>query len=372
MHSGYVLSDHSPLLFSIKSDISPTPITKSVSSAYQCRIDWARVSDSDIHKYCSLVSEHITSLQSDVVVCSLSNCSAYHSVLDSYGSHLISTLLSCAHECFPTRSSSTHRRLVGWNQSFSRLKKSSLFWHKIWKEAGYPSSGVLSEIKKNVKRRYRYAVRCLVRRQNHLFQKKLATSFARKNKSSFWSDIRKLNSSSPSRPPVINGVLGSKNTADLFASNLKNTLHTHSPSPHISLQSSIQSSITSSDISSVAWMLQAGKSNGDGVFTEHLLFASSALISPLVDFFSSLVRHGFIPRCLRDCVLIPVPKKNNDVSCSSNYRPIVLASSLSKLLEYLILIHYSAFLYTSPLQFGFKPGSSTALCTGLVKNVITR
>ena len=62
MHSGYVLSDHSPLLFSIKSDLSPTPITKSVSSASQCRIDWARVSDSDIHKYCSLVSECITSL----------------------------------------------------------------------------------------------------------------------------------------------------------------------------------------------------------------------------------------------------------------------------------------------------------------------
>ena len=222
----------------------------------------------------------------------------------------------------------------------------------------------------------------MIRRQNHLLQKKLATSFARKNKSSFWSDIRKLNSSSPSRPPVIDGVLGSKNIADLFASNLKNTLNTHSPSPHISLQSSIQSSITSSDISSAAFSaknvvealshLKAGKSDGDGVFAEHLLFASSALISPLADFFSSLVRHGFIPWCLRDCVLIPVPKKNKDVSCSSNYRPIALASSLSKLLEHLILIHYSAFLYTSPLQFGFKPGSSTALCTGLVKNIISR
>ena len=47
MHSGYVLSDHSPLLFSIKADLSPTLITKSVSSANQCHIDWARVSDSD-------------------------------------------------------------------------------------------------------------------------------------------------------------------------------------------------------------------------------------------------------------------------------------------------------------------------------------
>ena len=39
MHSGYVLSDHSPLLFSIKSDLSPTSITKSVSSANQCGLE---------------------------------------------------------------------------------------------------------------------------------------------------------------------------------------------------------------------------------------------------------------------------------------------------------------------------------------------
>ena len=67
-----------------------------------------------------------------------------------------------------------------------------------------------------------------------------------------------------------------------------------------------------------------------------------------------------------------MPKKNKGVSCSSNYLPIALASSLSKLLEHLILIHYSAFLYTCLLQFGFQPGSSTALCTGLVKNIISR
>ena len=59
-------------------------------------------------------------------------------------------------------------------------------------------------------------------------------------------------------------------------------------------------------------------------------------------------------------------------TCSSSYRPIALASSLSKTLEHLNLIKYSTFLHTSPLQFGFKPGSSTTLCTGVVKNIISR
>ena len=33
---------------------------------------------------------------------------------------------------------------------------------------------------------------------------------------------------------------------------------------------------------------------------------------------------------------------------------------------------FAAFVSSSPLQFGFKAGSSTTLCTGMVKNVVSR
>ena len=55
-----------------------------------------------------------------------------------------------------------------------------MFWYKIWVEAGCPSSGVLSEIKKNSIRRYKHEVRHLICKQNDLLQKKLAMSFVRK------------------------------------------------------------------------------------------------------------------------------------------------------------------------------------------------
>ena len=55
-----------------------------------------------------------------------------------------------------------------------------------------------------------------------------------------------------------------------------------------------------------------------------------------------------------------------------HYRAIALASSLSKVLEHLILKKYSSFLSTSHLQFGFKSGFSTTLCTGVLKNVVSR
>ena len=53
------------------------------------------------------------------------------------------------------------------------------------------------------------------------------------------------------------------------------------------------------------------------------------------------------------------------------YRPITLATMLSKALEWCLLIQYSNYLSTFELQFGFKPGHSTTLCTGTVKNVIS-
>ena len=47
-------------------------------------------------------------------------------------------------------------------------------------------------------------------------------------------------------------------------------------------------------------------------------------------------------------------------------------STLSKVLEQLILCKYSNIFTSNHLQFGFKPGSSTSLCTGMVKNIVSR
>ena len=165
----------------------------------------------------------------------------------------------------------------------------------------------------------------------------------------------------------------------MFASKLKGTLNTHSSSLH--LHSSFHSALTESDVCDVTFSeadvleaisrLKLGKSDAEGIHSEHVTLASSALASPLAMFFTSLLRHGYLPQCLRDCVLVPLPKRNKDTTCSQNYRPIALASSLSKILEHLIFTKYASYLSSSPLQFGFKSGSSTTLCTGMVKNIVS-
>ena len=82
--------------------------------------------------------------------------------------------------------------VVGCNNSARNLRKASHFWHKVWAEAGYPSSGVLTSIKIQAKKRYNYEVRRLKRRQQFLLQDRLAHLFASKKKTDFWAHVNRL------------------------------------------------------------------------------------------------------------------------------------------------------------------------------------
>ena len=75
----------------------------------------------------------------------------------------------------------------------------------------------------------------------------------------------------------------------------------------------------------------------------------------------------------RDAVIKPIPKGGNKVTSQfTNYRGIALASSFSKLLEYCIFEVFGSSLVSSKWQFGFKPGLSTTLCTGVLKATVSR
>ena len=59
--------------------------------------------------------------------------------------------------------------------------------------------------------------------------------------------------------------------------------------------------------------------------------------------------------------------KNGKISDTSNYRPVSVATVVSKLLEQFILSSISPFLGTTDNQFGFKAVHSTDQCTFLLK-----
>ena len=89
------------------------------------------------------------------------------------------------------------------------------------------------------------------------------------------------------------------------------------------------------------------------------------------------IQEGFFPVCLKTAKVIPL-HKNGSFENPSNYRPISLLSSLSKVFEKVLNTRMVEFLekhqLLSNIQFGFRPKRSCthaiASVTELMRNVI--
>ena len=157
---------------------------------------------------------------------------------------------------------------------------------------------------------------------------KFVSSFTNKN-TEFWSDVHQLNRSYSNSTSTVE----SASDSNIFASNFDSLLNTHSSSNHDLIQTSLNSDdlidVHFSDIEVLQAIskLKSHKCNCGGVCSEHLKLAAAAIFNSLATFFTSVVKHRYMPHCLCDCILVPISKGNKDPSCSQNYHAIVLNSS---------------------------------------------
>ena len=75
-----------------------------------------------------------------------------------------------------------------------------------------------------------------------------------------------------------------------------------------------------------------------------------------------IINHRYIPSGMLDTTLTIVKTKTGDVTDKNNYRPIAVATSMSKVMELLILSKTECFLNRSDNQFGFKKKHETDMC----------
>ncbi len=131
-------------------------------------------------------------LSDEVVDCVDPNCSKHQHLINNLATKLVECLLLSAENTIPMSGERRAQRpLAGWNEFVRPLKEQSDLWYRIWKEAGYPSSGVLFQIKKRAKRRYKYKVRRIQRRQEYLMRKRMAEALLADHTSEFWSEVRR-------------------------------------------------------------------------------------------------------------------------------------------------------------------------------------
>ena len=97
----------------------------------------------------------------------------------------------------------------------------------------------------------------------------------------------------------------------------------------------------------------------DCVSAEHL-HAGESLCFLFSELFNMCIVHRYVLNSCLNTKIVPISKnKNGNISDTSNYRPVAVATVVSKLLEHYISSCISSFLGTTDNQFGFKSGQWT-------------
>ncbi len=120
-----------------------------------------------------------------------------------------------------------YRRLAGWSEDVQPLKSKSILWNRIWQETGCPSSGVLAQLRKHAKTRYKYAARRVIRTQENRRRERLAEAMLRYPSRDFWREVRQTKVSKHPPASYVDGIHGDSNIASLWATKFKDLMIRH-------------------------------------------------------------------------------------------------------------------------------------------------
>ena len=224
--------------------------------------------------------------------------------------------------------------------------------------------------------RFKLAVRYIKRHENKMRQEAIANALCEEGDGNFWKEIKKLTPNNVPLPTSIDDANGKIEVMELWKSHFEQLLNCVSgrDTKKLSYECRFNSSmvISPGEIEDAINNLAEGKSCGiDGIYAEHLKYCSLNYRSLLARCMTSFLVHGYLPDTLMSVILVPIIKdKSGKINSKDNYRPIAIASTMSKLLEKLLLERLNNYLVTSSNQFGFKSKHSTDACIYVLKETI--
>ena len=276
------------------------------------------------------------------------------------------------------KNSTGHRRreIPGWNEYVKEAHSNSANAAREWREAGLPRTGPLYENKVTRHKQYKYALRKTKRNEKSILNEKLAANLASNNGNQFWKDIRKVAGKTKTAPTSINGINGNIDICEMWKDHYEGILNCMQPRQYLVDKAKFDASaiVTAAEIHDCILSINITDSPGpDGLSTEHLKFGPASLCEKLAKCLTSFFVHGCIPHSIMDVHIVPVVKDyRGKLSNADNYRPIAIASCISKLIECCILNRIEEKISVTENQFGFKKGLGTDSCIFVLKEMIDK
>ena len=274
-----------------------------------------------------------------------------------------------------------HRTIPDWDTKIAPLKATSTLWGNIWNDNGRPTSGTIYDIYRKCRHDYHYAIRETLRNENDIRRKRMAEAIATDNSRNLWSEVKKIKGGATSRAPHIDGNRSDSDINMVFMEKYK-SLYNSVPSElsdidlhvndNIYTDSEADFTIDTVILKKAIDKLNLDKSDGDkGLWSNLVINAPDSWVSLLAKLISAMISHGHTADEILLSTISSLPKSTRANICdSNNYRGIALTSSINKVIDWIVLIRYEGELQTSELQFAYKPGHSTSMCSLALKEVV--
>ena len=375
--------NHIPVM--VTTSLSNMPAVNLVNNeCTSSRLKWGELSVKQRSNYSAASHELLSKINiPNAIHCSDINCTdAEHinAITNMYG-EIIGCLRHASDSIFnPNNNSDRNSACInkpGWADYVADLYDDSKTIGKLWCNAGKPRQGQIYNMYRNAKSRCKYAIRFIKRHENTLRRESLAKKLVGREPKEFWNKIKQMNSSRIPLPSCIDGISGVENIAEMWREHYSSLFNSVQLVNGVRYDYDLRSEyndvlVTSQEVEKAIRELDCNKSCGvDCIYTEHLLYSSNLLYKLLGLCMTSFMVHGFLPDDMMAVALVPVIKsKSGHIMSKDNYRPIALASIVSKVIEKILLNRMYEFLSTCHNQFGFKKKHGTDQCIYVLKEII--
>jgi hypothetical protein len=318
-------------------------------------------------RYCKLVKEKLA----DVQLPDLNQDNAEDVIMQ-----LLDKITEILHTCAQLAGCAIPKRNTfksWWCPHLSQLRDRKKFWWNIWVCNGRPREGIIYNCYKGVKRLFRKYARTYSQSKVDNHYDKLDGLFHNRCQSSFWSLLKKEQSSSTA------SSLAAEHFATYYSGIMTDDMDLTPQQEHITRlvvdysrqceAHNHETSITSSQVSDHIKLLKKGCSPGiDGVTSEHLYYANSeALCHYLQVVLTASLKYTIVPHQFSTGIIVPVLKKPTlNPNQVQNYRPITISSTYSKLMELCLIPSVDI----ANTQFGFQERRGTEFACGLLSDII--
>ena len=370
---GNSTSNHLPVCFKLNIDINY--VSYENLAEMNNKVNWAFNNDTLCGRFKDRIDIELSGIMLDF--CSSNNCKneMCQIGLSNFYNTLSKAIIKVGERVFGLKGSARGTPVPGWNELVREHHHLARQAFLAWRTAGSPREGDTAVRMRAYRAQFKLALRECRASEERLRTEAMANELANHNITGYWKSVKRLSPTSNKLSNKLDNATGEQDICKLWREKyvkLFNSVDALNNHEDVLGRNDYCDHITVNQISLLVKNLSVGKAIGvDCIPAEVFIHSSHRLRTLIAIFINACFKHSYIPQVITDTVLVPIVKnKLKPATDSNNYRPIAIATAMSKLIELVILDKCEQYLSTSDNQFGFKKGHSTELCIFSLKEIV--